>query len=243
MSNHLYLLFVVAFIIFNYDIVQGSPQRKACCYALTSSCLSCAAGVSEKEYCQDFPETLGCQKTLPQDGFFNSNQQRPDQGKSFQNSDPFKIVNPNPSIIIARRKRSSFSCKIHESVCKYWCRIAGHSTGSCDIEGECLCSEEDLEKYICDPNEEGPGNKTQHTLCAGWCQLKGKQSGDCDTNAKECVCTGAELGAKHAKCIDDTVCSMWCQIKERKATGKCEGEHNWDCVCKSAPKDKDNEVE
>ena len=33
------------------------------------------------------------------------------------------------------------------------------------------------------------------------------------------------------------------QIKERKATGKCEGEHNWDCVCKSAPKDKDNEVE
>ena len=44
----------------------GSPQRKACCYALTSSCLSCAAGVSEKEYCQDFPETLGCQKTLPQ---------------------------------------------------------------------------------------------------------------------------------------------------------------------------------
>ena len=143
------------------------------------------------------------------DGFFNSNQQRPDQGKSFQNSDPFKIVNPNPSIIIARKKRSSFSCKIHESVCKYWCRIAGHSTGSCDIEvifkkslrletsfnfvlnykicqyfinhfltqGECLCSEEDLEKYICDPNEEGPGNKTQHTLCAGWCQLKGKQSG------------------------------------------------------------------
>ena len=36
--------------------------------------------------------------------------------------------------------------------------------------------------------------------------------GDCDTNAKECVCTGAELGAKHAKCIDDTVCSMWCQV-------------------------------
>ena len=36
---------------------------------------------------------------------------------------------------------------------------------------------------------------------------------------------------------------IYFQIKERKATGKCEGEHNWDCVCKSAPKDKDNEVE
>lgn len=149
----------------------------------------------------------------------------------------------NPLIIIARKKRSSLSCKVHESVCKYWCRIAGHSNGHCDIEDECLCSEENLEKYICDPNDEGPGNKTQHTLCAGWCQLKGRQSGDCDINAKECVCTEKTLGVKHAKCIDDTICSMWCQIKERKATGKCEGEHNWECVCKSAPKDKDNEVD
>ena len=97
-------------------------------------------------------------------------------------------------------------------MCKYWCRVAGHSSGTCDIEvvsdkfpkyamqikslnlekiwiiqnnnivsysfkNECLCSEEDLEKYICDPDEEGPGESTQHTLCAGWCQLKGKQSG------------------------------------------------------------------
>ena len=37
-----------------------------------------------------------------------------------------------------------------------------------------------MEKYICDPDEEGPGEKTQHTLCAGWCQLKGKQSGKLD---------------------------------------------------------------
>jgi len=227
------IFFVTVFIV-NCEFVQGSPQRKACCYALTANCLSCAAGVSQKEYCQDFPNTLGCQNKLGQDEGSSFNQPQLDQNY---------IVEPNPAIIIARKKRSSITCKIHESVCKYWCRIAGHSSGSCDIQGECLCSEEDLEKYICDPNEEGPGNKTQHTLCAGWCQLKGKQSGDCDTKAKECVCTGAELGAKHAKCIDDTVCSMWCQIKERKATGKCEGEHNWDCVCKSAPKDKDNEVE
>ena len=68
------------------------------------------------------------------DEFFNSNLQRPNQGKSFQNSNLFGDVNQSPSIIIARKKRSSFSCSIHESVCKYWCRIAGHSTGSCDIE-------------------------------------------------------------------------------------------------------------
>ena len=68
------------------------------------------------------------------DGFLNHNQQRPDQGKSFPNYEPFEIIDTNPSIIIARKKRSSISCKIHESMCKYWCRIAGHSSGSCDIE-------------------------------------------------------------------------------------------------------------
>ena len=34
--------------------------------ALTANCLSCAAGVSQKEYCQDFPNTLGCQNKLGQ---------------------------------------------------------------------------------------------------------------------------------------------------------------------------------
>jgi len=249
MLNSTYLVLFSAFVIFNYDIIQAIPQGRACCYALTADCLACSAGLSKTDYCRDFPETLGCGRIANQGAFqdpIHQNHNWPNQEKEFSNTppQPLRITDyENPSIIIARKKRSSISCKIHQSVCKYWCRIAGHSSGTCDIEGECLCSEEDLEKYICDPDEEGPGNKTQHTLCAGWCQLKGQQSGDCDINAKECVCTEASLGARHAKCIDDTVCSMWCQVKERKATGKCEGEHNWDCVCKSAPKDKDNEIE
>ena len=92
------------------------------------------SGLHERENIKFQSKGLIKDFVLISEGFFNSNLQRPDQGKSFQNSDPFKIVNPNPSIIIARKKRSSFSCNIHESVCKYWCRIAGHSTGSCDIE-------------------------------------------------------------------------------------------------------------
>ena len=59
-----------------------------------------------------------------------------DEGSSFNQPqlDQNYIVEPNPAIIIARKKRSSITCKIHESVCKYWCRIAGHSSGSCDIQ-------------------------------------------------------------------------------------------------------------
>lgn len=229
-------------ILANYDIAQANPQGRNCCYALNANCLACHKGRSKEDYCQEFPETLGCDALVRPDKLLYQYPNWFDQNNYLQTPQPF-APNSNPAIIVARKKRSSVSCKIHERVCKYWCRIAGHSSGTCDIEDECLCSEEDLEKYICDPDEEGPGNKTQHTLCAGWCQLKGKQSGDCDVNAKECVCTEETLAVKHAKCIDDTICSMWCQIKERKATGKCEGQHNWECVCKSAPKDKDNEVE
>jgi len=242
------MAFAVSLLIFNLVVIfianisQASPQGRACCYAYTASCLSCAEGKSEEDYCQEYPETLGCERVNNQGLPQSQNQNWPSQGNPFQTLDP-NLALPSPSVIIARKKRSSISCNIHESMCKYWCRVAGHSSGTCDIENECLCSEEDLEKYICDPDEEGPGEKTQHTLCAGWCQLKGKQSGDCDADAKECVCTAESLGASHAKCIDDTVCSMWCQIKERKATGKCEGVNNWDCICKSAPKEEDNEIE
>ena len=66
---------------------------------------------------------------LPQ----SQNQNWPSQGNPFQTLDP-NLALPSPSVIIARKKRSSISCNIHESMCKYWCRVAGHSSGTCDIE-------------------------------------------------------------------------------------------------------------
>ena len=66
---------------------------------------------------------------LPQ----SQNQNWLSQGNPFQNLDP-NLALPSPSVIVARKKRSSISCKIHESMCKYWCRVAGHSSGTCDIE-------------------------------------------------------------------------------------------------------------
>ena len=46
----------------------ASPQGRACCYAYTASCLSCAEGKSEEDYCQEYPETLGCERVNNQGG-------------------------------------------------------------------------------------------------------------------------------------------------------------------------------
>lgn len=37
----------------------GTP--KACCRGMTVKCLSCASGLSEEEYCEEHPETPGCE--------------------------------------------------------------------------------------------------------------------------------------------------------------------------------------
>ena len=44
------------------NLFIASPQGRACCYAYTASCLSCAEGKSEEDYCQEYPETLGCER-------------------------------------------------------------------------------------------------------------------------------------------------------------------------------------
>lgn len=135
---------------------------------------------------------------------------------------------------LRRVKRGDLSCYIHDKACRGWCRLIGHSGGVCTNENECMCSEEDLEKYVCS-NEVKP--KTQKKLCAGWCQIfRQKQTGNCDLEAKECMCDDTDLEISHSKCVSDFVCRMYCQAVERKATGKCTGENNWDCSCVSNPK-------
>lgn len=37
------------------------PEPVACCRALTAECLACTEGVSVDEYCENNPETVGCE--------------------------------------------------------------------------------------------------------------------------------------------------------------------------------------
>ncbi len=37
-------------------------EPRACCMAMTASCLACADNVSEQEYCSAHPETAGCEQ-------------------------------------------------------------------------------------------------------------------------------------------------------------------------------------
>ncbi|CAB4054709.1 unnamed protein product [Lepeophtheirus salmonis] len=136
---------------------------------------------------------------------------------------------------LKRVKRNDLvRCGLTESVCKWTCRLGGHSGGFCspDADGgsSCICSEEDLEKYVCG-GDVGP--EIAGYSCAGFCQAKGRQSGNCDLIKNECACTKEYLQLSHIKCINDEVCSVFCQYKERKANGRCEGPNKWDCKCYS----------
>ena len=52
-------------------------------------------------------------------------------------------------------------------------------------------------------------------------------------SSQECECVDTKLEGDHVKCVTDAICSVYCQFKEKKATGRCEGENGWDCVCVS----------
>ena len=56
------LNFTQLFRYFVLILFLAKPQRYgiACCYALTASCLACAAGQSVKDYCIHHPDVVGC---------------------------------------------------------------------------------------------------------------------------------------------------------------------------------------
>ena len=45
-----------------YKFISASAlnTERACCYALTAECLSCAAGMELDQYCEQNPEISGC---------------------------------------------------------------------------------------------------------------------------------------------------------------------------------------
>ena len=55
-----------------------------------------------------------------------------------------------------------------------WCRISGHSDGTCDEEEDCNCSTESVDRHFCSEEYDA---EEQHTICAGWCQFRGQQTG------------------------------------------------------------------
>jgi len=65
------LFSLVATVHASYHIRSGGDQEvrlgrpddsggQACCYAETAQCLSCTFGMTEEEFCLEYPETIGC---------------------------------------------------------------------------------------------------------------------------------------------------------------------------------------
>lgn len=47
-----------------WDPIDKKCRGKGCCLALNVQCLSCAEGITEEEYCDKYPTTMGC-PTIP----------------------------------------------------------------------------------------------------------------------------------------------------------------------------------
>merc|ERR1719225_2170331 len=125
---------------------------------------------------------------------------------------------------------AGFRCTLGNWACKASCVVLGQTSGICDGEGECKCSERsislpDLRKLLpsrCNLGEE---------FCEGTCNAIGRTGGKCrenDDGALDCQCDDTFLtGSQFALCGAESTCRLDCQ-RRGFASGECDG---WNCVC------------
>merc|ERR1712168_1721772 len=90
-----------------------------------------------------------------------------------------------------------FRCTLGEWACSASCVTLGQTSGICDAEGECICSEKsislsNLRALL--PSRCNLGEK----FCEGTCQASGRVGGKCrvdEDGAKDCQCNDTFLSA------------------------------------------------
>merc|ERR1712130_256506 len=125
---------------------------------------------------------------------------------------------------------AGFRCKLGGNVaCTTSCVALGQTSGVCDQEDDCNCSEKSitlssLERLL--PSRCNLGPK----FCKATCESLGRQGGTCEDGNTECVCSDQFISPKEfALCAADSTCRLDCQ-RQGKATGQCFG---WSCKCQS----------
>merc|ERR1712193_87792 len=123
-----------------------------------------------------------------------------------------------------------FRCTLGQWACSASCVTLGQTSGICDGEGECNCSERsislpDLRKLL--PSRCNLGE----SFCEGTCNAIGRTGGKCGVNddgARACQCDAPFLSASQfALCGAESTCRLDCQ-RRGMASGECDG---WNCVC------------
>merc|ERR1711997_1139945 len=126
--------------------------------------------------------------------------------------------------------RAGFRCTLGNWACSASCVTLGQTSGICDGEGECNCSERsislpDLRKLL--PSRCNLGE----SFCEGTCNAIGRTGGKCGVNddgAQDCMCDDTFLtGSQFALCGAESTCRLDCQ-RRGFASGDCDG---WNCKC------------
>jgi len=138
---------------------------------------------------------------------------------------------------------AGFRCLFGSSACSLSCvALSGHTSGVCDGDGECICSEkaislDNLRSYL--PSRCNLGAN----FCEATCNSIGRANGTCSTDAaggKDCSCSDQILSPREfALCAAESTCRLDCQ-RRGLATGACFG---WSCKCLSNLDDIPEELE
>jgi len=75
--------------------------------------------------------------------------------------------------------------------------------------------------------------KISANFCDKACKSVGRYNGTCNADNTDCDCAEDWVTPKqYGLCASETICRLDCQANG-KATGKCVGTGEWDCVCES----------
>jgi len=130
--------------------------------------------------------------------------------------------------LLVQSTSAGFRCTFGDWMCTAGCVMLGQTSGLCDENWDCHCSErsistKDLTALL--PSRCNLGE----SVCKGTCQAMGRHTGVCDRYG--CSCSDDFLSpSEFLLCAAESTCRMHCQANG-KATGVCLG---WSCECKSS---------
>ena len=140
-------------------------------------------------------------------------------------------------ILFLGTSKAGFRCTLGEWACSASCVTIGQSSGICDLERNCICSErlinmKDLRALL--PSRCDLGAK----FCEATCNSIGRRNGTCGVNddgLDDCKCSDEFLSpTEFALCGAESTCRLDCQ-RRGMAAGQCFG---WTWKCESEKSQK-----
>merc|ERR1712223_1954484 len=119
---------------------------------------------------------------------------------------------------------AGFRCFFGDWACSSGCKVLGQSSGTCDDDGKCWCSERAIS--FAEFREMLPSRCTLgESFCQGTCHAIERRDGSCEYSEERLT------PSEFALCAAESTCTVHCQ-GQGKAYGRCNG---WQCECLSTP--------